>query len=84
MLALCLFIKTLLGVCLRKRLDQARNVYIQVYCCDTWPQVSATYFAAFLTNQKKNVLQYFTEKIIASMGKFMLPRKMFKSTLMQI
>ena len=28
MLALCLFIKILLGVCLRKRLDQARNMII--------------------------------------------------------
>ena len=29
MLELCLFIKTLLGVCLRKRLDQARNMLIE-------------------------------------------------------
>ena len=28
MLALCLFIKILLGVCLRKRLDKARNMII--------------------------------------------------------
>ena len=42
MLALCLFIKILLGVCLRKRLDQAQNMIIiekLVYkiccCCDT-------------------------------------------------
>ena len=31
MLALCLFIKILLGVCLRKRLDQAQ----MCCCCDT-------------------------------------------------
>ena len=42
MLALCLFIKILLGVCLRKRLDQARNMiilekllYKMCCCCDT-------------------------------------------------
>ena len=42
MLALCLFSKILLGVCLRKRLDQARNMIILeklLYkiccCCDT-------------------------------------------------
>ena len=42
MLALCLFIKILLGVCLRKRLDQARNMTIlekllhkMCCCCDT-------------------------------------------------
>ena len=42
MLALCLFIKILLGVCLRKSLDQARNViifkkllYKMCCCCDT-------------------------------------------------
>ena len=42
MLALCLFIKILLGVCLRKRLDQARNIiilekllYKMCCCCDT-------------------------------------------------
>ena len=29
MLALCLFIKILLGVCLGKRLDQARNMLIE-------------------------------------------------------
>ena len=41
-LALCLFIKILLGVCLRKRLDQARNMitlekllYKMCCCCDT-------------------------------------------------
>ena len=33
-------------------------------------------FASFLTNQKENVLQYLTQKIIVSMEKFMLPRKM--------
>ena len=38
--------------------------------------MSAIYFAAFLTNQKENVLQYLTEKIIVSMEKFMLPKKM--------
>ena len=42
MLALCLFIKILLGVCLRKTLDQARNMIIiekllhkMCCCCDT-------------------------------------------------
>ena len=42
MLALCLFIKILLGVCLRKRLDQARNMiilqkllYKMCCCCNT-------------------------------------------------
>ena len=41
MLASCLFIKILLGVCLRKRLDQAQNMIIveKLYkmccCCDT-------------------------------------------------
>ena len=34
------------------------------------------FFAAFLTNQKENVLQYLTEKLIVSMEKFMLSRKM--------
>ena len=38
--------------------------------------LSAIYFNAFLTNQKENVLQYLPEKIIVSMEKFMLPRKM--------
>ena len=38
--------------------------------------MSAIFFAAFSTNQKENVLQYLTEKIIVSMEKFMLPRKM--------
>ena len=33
------------------------------------------YFAAFLTNQKENVLRHLTEKIMVSMEKFMLPRK---------
>ena len=28
----------------------------------TWAQVSSIYFAAFLTNQKENFLQYLTEK----------------------
>ena len=85
-LALCLFIKILLGVCLRKRLDQARNMiilekllYKMCCCCDTDYNIIgylAIHFAAFLTNQKENVLQYLTEKIIVSMEKFMLPRKM--------
>ena len=42
MIALCLFIKILLGVCLRKRLDQAWNMiilekllYKMGCCCDT-------------------------------------------------
>ena len=42
MLALCLSIKTLLGVCLRKTLDQARSMikiekllYKMCCCCDT-------------------------------------------------
>ena len=38
--------------------------------------MSAIYFSAFLTNQKENVLQYLTKKVIVSMEKFMLPRKM--------
>ena len=38
--------------------------------------LSDFYFAAFLTNQKENVVQYLTEKIIISMEKFMPPRKM--------
>ena len=33
-------------------------------------------FAAFLMKKKENVLQYLTERIIVSMEKFMLPRKM--------
>ena len=88
MLTLCLFIKIFLGVCLRKRIDQARNMiilkkllYKMCCCCDTdhniiCHQVSAINFAVFLTNQKENVLQYLTEKIIISMEKFMLPRKL--------
>ena len=41
MLALCLFIEILLGVCLQKRLDLARNMIIlkkllyKMCCCDT-------------------------------------------------
>ena len=38
--------------------------------------MSAIYFAAFLKNQKENVLQYLIEKVIVSMEKFMLPRIM--------
>ena len=38
--------------------------------------MNAIYFSAFLTNQKENVLQYLTKKVIVSMEKFMLPRKM--------
>ena len=45
--------------------------------------MSAIYFAAFLTNQKENVLQYLTEKIVASMEKFMLPRKMPNNNILQ-
>ena len=51
-------------------------------CCNTDYNIighlasSGVYFAAFLTNQKDNVLQYLIEKIIVSMEKFMLPRKM--------
>ena len=79
MLALCLSIKILLGICLRKRLDQVQNMIILgkllykiCFCCE----VSAIYFAAFLKNQKENVLQYLTVKIIVSMEKFMPPRTM--------
>ena len=38
--------------------------------------MKAVYFDAFSTNQKENVLQYLAEKIIVSMGKFILTRKM--------
>ena len=38
--------------------------------------MSAIYLAAFLTNQKENVLQYLTEKVLVSMEKLMLPGKM--------
>ena len=38
--------------------------------------LNAIYFASFLTNQKENVFHYLKEKIIVSMEKFMLPRKM--------
>ena len=51
-------------------------------CCDTDYNMichlvssDAIYFVAFLTNQKETVLQYLTEKIIVSIEKFMLPRK---------
>ena len=37
--------------------------------------VRAIYLAAFLTNQKENVLQYLTEKVLVSMEKLMLPGK---------
>ena len=89
MLALCLFIKILLGVCLRKRLDQARNMIIlkkllfkMCFCCDTDYNIighlasTERHLFCCILNQKENVLQYITEKIMVSIEKFMLPRKM--------
>ena len=91
--ACIMLIKILLGVCVRKRLDQARNMiilekllYKMCCCCDTDYDIIGhrasserhLFCCIFDESEGKYVLQYLTEKIIVSMEKFMLPRKMLK------
>ena len=93
MLALCLFIKILLGICLRKRLDQARNMIIlekllyKMRCyCDTDYSIighltsSERHLLCYIFDESEGkcfaILKYLTEKVIVSMEKFMLSRKM--------
>ena len=82
MIALCLFTKILLGVCLRKRPEQAQNMITlekllcKMCCCDTDYNI-----IGHVASNKRNLFCSIfgeldlTEKIIVSMEKLMLPRK---------
>ena len=88
-LALCLFIKILLGVCLRKRLDQARNMiilekllYKMCCCCDTDYNIighlasSERHLFCCIFDESEGKCFAILNRKNHSMEKFMLVRKM--------